>query len=124
VAEAFGGRVVHAPELVHGKASQIHHRAAGLFRDLPMPFRAGRYHSLVVDEASLPDCLSVTARTGNGLVMGIEHCHWPVFGVQFHPESFLTEWGHTLLGNFLALSVAGRRERCAEAVPQEGSVRP
>lgn len=104
IAEAFGGRVVRAPELVHGKCSQVEHQGSGVFAGLPSPFRAARYHSLAVAEP-LPADLEVTARTraGNGesVVMGIRHRQWPVEGVQFHPESVATEWGHALLGNFV-----------------------
>ena len=107
IAEVFGGAVVRAPELVHGKVSAIAHDGVGVFRGLPQPFEATRYHSLLVDEASLPPELEVTARTAPstphpGLVMGVRHRALPVEGVQFHPESILTTSGMDLLGNFLA----------------------
>ncbi|MPZ72217.1 MAG: anthranilate/aminodeoxychorismate synthase component II [Nitriliruptorales bacterium] len=102
IAEVYGGRVVRAPELVHGKTSQIHHDGRGVFDRLPQPFDATRYHSLVVDPDTVPDVLEVTARTGNGLIMGLRHRDVAVEGVQFHPESILTSAGMDLLGNFLA----------------------
>jgi anthranilate synthase component 2 len=97
----YGGRVVRAPELVHGKTSQIHHDGSGVFAGLPQPFPATRYHSLVVDRASVPDVLTVTAWTAEGLVMGLRHRSLDVEGVQFHPESILTTDGMDLLANFL-----------------------
>ena len=107
IGQAFGGRIVHAREVMHGKTSLIHHRGEGVFRDLPNPFEATRYHSLVIEPASLPECLEVTAWTGDesgGVdeIMGIRHREHAVEGVQFHPESILTEHGHRLLENFLA----------------------
>lgn len=103
IGQAYGGRVVRAPELMHGKVSAIRHGGEGLFAGLPNPVRATRYHSLVVDRASLPEELLVTAETEAGLVMGLRHREHPVHGVQFHPESILTESGKTLLENFLRL---------------------
>ncbi len=99
---AFGGVVVRAPEPVHGKVSQINHRGAGVFRGLPSPFAATRYHSLIVERATLPPELEVTAETDDGLVMGLRHRIYPIEGVQFHPESILTREGKRLLANFLA----------------------
>ena len=104
IAAALGGRVVRAPEPVHGRTSAIHHTGQRLFHGLPNPLRATRYHSLIVEERSLPDCLAVTARTADGLIMAVEHRERPVFGVQFHPESVLTQSGHRLLANFLRLA--------------------
>ncbi len=101
IGEVYGGRVVRAPELVHGKTSPIHHDGAGVFAGLPDPFDATRYHSLVVEEASFPEVLEVTARTADGLIMGLRHRELDVEGVQFHPESVLTRHGMDLLGNFL-----------------------
>ncbi|MBF0621362.1 MAG: aminodeoxychorismate/anthranilate synthase component II [Magnetococcales bacterium] len=101
IGQAFGGKVVRAPHVMHGKTSPIHHRDAGVFADLPHPLSATRYHSLVVDRDSLPVCLKVTAWTEDGLVMGLKHKTLAVEGVQFHPESILTERGHDLLKNFL-----------------------
>ena len=86
---------------MHGKVSAIHHHASGVFRNLPNPFQATRYHSLVIERASLPDCLEITAWTDDGEIMGVRHTTLPVEGVQFHPEAILTERGHALLANFL-----------------------
>ena len=101
IGEAFGGEVVHAKELMHGKVSEVHHHDTGVFRGLPNPFRATRYHSLAVRRETLPTCLEVTAWTDDGEIMGLRHRTLAVEGVQFHPESILTEHGHALLGNFL-----------------------
>jgi anthranilate synthase component 2 len=101
IGQAFGGRIVHAKQLMHGKVSQIRHKNAGVFLDLPNPLIATRYHSLVIERESLPDCLEVTAWTDDGEIMGVRHRELAVEGVQFHPESFLTERGHDLLANFL-----------------------
>ncbi|MBF0422295.1 MAG: aminodeoxychorismate/anthranilate synthase component II [Magnetococcales bacterium] len=105
--QAFGGQVIRAPSLMHGKTSLIHHRGTGVFAQLPSPFTATRYHSLIVDRAGFPECLEVTAWTEDGLIMGLRHKTLPVHGVQFHPESILTEWGHELLKNFLDSPAAG-----------------
>ena len=102
IGQAFGGRVVRAPRVMHGKTSEVLHEGLGVFRDLPSPFVATRYHSLVVEPETLPACLLVTARTDRGEIMGLEHRELPVFGVQFHPESIMTPEGKRLLGNFLA----------------------
>jgi anthranilate synthase component 2 len=101
IGQAFGGRIVRAPEPMHGKPSQIHHNGKGLFRDLENPFSAIRYHSLVVERTSLPDTLEITAETDDGVIMGLSHRELPVHGVQFHPESIDTKVGHDLLKNFL-----------------------
>lgn len=101
IGEAYGGLVIHAPELMHGKTSMIYHQGDSIFRDIPDPFEATRYHSLIVEEASLPDCLMVTARASTGEIMGFRHRRHPVIGVQFHPESILTRQGMRMLGNFL-----------------------
>jgi len=106
IGEAFGGRIVRAGRVMHGKISPIHHRGEGVFDGLPTPFNATRYHSLVIEQATLPDCLQVTAWTENDdgsveEIMGVRHKTQPVEGVQFHPESILTEHGHRLLKNFL-----------------------
>jgi len=102
IGQVFGGDVVRAPEVMHGKTSLIRHHGTGVFAGLPNPFEATRYHSLVVDRASVPDCLEITAETDDGVVMGLRHRDLPVEGVQFHPESILTVGGHDLLRNFLA----------------------
>ena len=99
----FGGRVDRASEIKHGKSSLIEHDGKGLFRGLPNPFSAIRYHSLVVMEDSLPDCLEVSARAENGLIMGLRHCQFPIEGVQFHPESIMTEVGKEILRNFIKM---------------------
>jgi para-aminobenzoate synthetase component 2 len=102
IAEAFGGTVARAPELLHGMVSQVTHDGAGLFTGIRSPFAAGRYHSLAVDDETLPAVLRVTARAERGTIMAVEHESLPIAGVQFHPESVLTEHGHRLLGNWLA----------------------
>ena len=101
IGQAFGGRVVHAKSVMHGKTSAIRHEGEGVFAGLPNPLTATRYHSLVVERASLPECLKVTAWSDDGEVMGVRHRELAVEGVQFHPESILTEAGHDLLRNFL-----------------------
>lgn len=101
IGQAFGARIVHARELMHGKTSAISHNGQGVFRSLPNPFLATRYHSLVIERESLPDCLEITAWTADGEIMGVRHRTLPVEGVQFHPESILTENGHDLLRHFL-----------------------
>jgi anthranilate synthase/aminodeoxychorismate synthase-like glutamine amidotransferase len=101
IGQAFGGRVVRNKRIVHGKASPVLHRGSGLFRGLPSPFEAGRYHSLVVERRSLPRALRITAWTKEGEIMGLAHRSLPVEGVQFHPESVLTEHGHAVLANWL-----------------------
>jgi anthranilate synthase/aminodeoxychorismate synthase-like glutamine amidotransferase len=112
--QAFGGNVVRAPRLMHGRTSPIEHDGRGLFRGLPSPFRATRYHSLIVERSSVPDQLEISAWTAEGEIMGLRHKTLPLEGVQFHPESFLTEHGHALLGNFLdLLPERGRRVRQA-----------
>jgi len=103
IGEVFGGRIVAAPRLLHGKTSQIQHNGSGVFANLPNPFTATRYHSLVVSPDSVPDCLEVTAQTSEGEIMGLRHRDFPVHGVQFHPESILTAEGKKLLANFVAL---------------------
>ena len=102
IGQAYGATVGPAGEIMHGKMSQIHHRGAGVFRGLPDPFPAIRYHSLAVHYDTVPDCLEVTAWTGNGLIMGLRHKEHPIQGVQFHPESIMTTVGHDLLRNFIA----------------------
>ena len=105
IGQAFGGKIVHAKQLMHGKTSPIHHGGQGVFRGLPNPFTATRYHSLVIERVSLPECLEITAWTDDGEIMGVRHTGLPfetrMEGVQFHPESILTEHGHAMLKNFL-----------------------
>ena len=115
IGEVYGGRIVRAPVLVHGKTSAIYHRREGVFVDLPVPFDATRYHSLVVDRESLPSVLKVTAETSDGLIMGLVHREVDVEGVQFHPESVLTGSGMQLLGNWLRRCREARAERGADA---------
>jgi anthranilate synthase component II len=101
IGQAFGGRIIHAKTLMHGKTSQVTHTGQGVFAELPSPFRATRYHSLVIERESCPDCLEITAWTDDGEIMGVRHRSLPIEGVQFHPESIMTEHGHQLLRNFL-----------------------
>jgi anthranilate synthase component II len=107
IAEALGGRIVRAPLPVHGHASEIHHDRSSLFKGLPPTFRVGRYHSLVADPLTLGESLRPTAWTTDGVVMAFEHKTFPVYGVQFHPESILTEYGYEMLVNFLRLAGIG-----------------
>ena len=107
IGAVFGGQIVRAQKVMHGKTSSIHHTGEGVFKDLPSPFTATRYHSLVVDAESLPDCLEITAWTEDNsgaqeAIMGLRHCELDIEGVQFHPESILSEHGHAMLGQFLA----------------------
>ncbi len=104
IGQAFGGNVVRADEIVHGKVGEISHQGKGLFADLPSPFKATRYHSLTVERASLPACLEITAEVDDGTIMGLSHRELPIHGVQFHPESIATEHGHAMLQNFLNLA--------------------
>ena len=104
IGQAFGGDVVRCHEIVHGKMGTMHHRGQGVFARLPSPFQATRYHSLIVDRATLPDCLEVTAWLEDGTIMGLRHRDRPIEGVQFHPESIASEHGHALLRNFLDLA--------------------
>jgi anthranilate synthase/aminodeoxychorismate synthase-like glutamine amidotransferase len=101
---AFGGKVVRAPYLMHGKTSEIHHKGTDIYKGLPDPFIATRYHSLIIERPTCPTCLEITSETGDGIIMGVKHREYPVFGVQFHPEAILTEGGKKLLKNFLSIS--------------------
>ncbi|TLM98307.1 aminodeoxychorismate/anthranilate synthase component II, partial [bacterium] len=103
IGQVFGGNVIRAENLMHGKTSEIYHDGRTVFRDIPSPFTATRYHSLIIERASLPDCLEITAETQAGEIMGVRHKEFAVEGVQFHPESILTEHGKKLLRNFLEL---------------------
>ena len=116
IGQAFGGRIVHAKQLMHGKTSQIFHHDVGVFRGLPNPFVATRYHSLVIERESLPDCLEITAWTEDGEIMGVRHKTMPIEGVQFHPESILSEQGHELLQNFLTGSSESKNNSFRKAV--------
>ena len=115
IGDAFGGKVVRAPTQVHGKLSEIRHNGSGVFRGINAPFKATRYHSLMVERMSLPHDLAVTADTDDGVIMGLAHANLPVHGVQFHPESIASEHGHLMLKNFLDIAAAwntstGRRQ--------------
>jgi len=103
IGAAFGGKVIRAQEVMHGKTSPIEHTGVGIFKDLPSPVTVIRYHSLAIERASLPDHLEVTAWTADGEIMGVRHKNFPIEGVQFHPESILSEHGHALLKNFLTI---------------------
>lgn len=104
IGQAFGGKVIRAERLMHGKTSAIHHSGTSVFEGLPNPFTATRYHSLIVEKESLPDCLEITSWTEEGEIMGLRHKEYPVEGVQFHPESIITDHGHQMLRNFLKRS--------------------
>lgn len=112
--QVYGGKVIRAPHLMHGKLSSVANTGKGVFKGLPRTFEATRYHSLIVERDSLPDCLEITAETG-GLIMGMQHKTHPVHGVQFHPESIASEHGHALLANFLELAGMAPRRRNAPA---------
>ncbi len=103
IGQVYGGQVIRAPRPMHGKTSLMHHQGQGVFRNLPAPFEANRYHSLIVERQSLPAALEITAETADGLIMGLRHRTYPVEGVQFHPESIMTPVGKDLLRNFLAM---------------------
>jgi anthranilate synthase/aminodeoxychorismate synthase-like glutamine amidotransferase len=111
IGQVFGGKVIRAPEPMHGKTSQIFHSGQGIFQHLPLPFEANRYHSLIVERDTLPDALEITAETADGLIMGLRHRAFPVAGVQFHPESIMTPVGKDLLRNFLAKTADEQREK-------------
>jgi anthranilate synthase/aminodeoxychorismate synthase-like glutamine amidotransferase len=104
IGQAFGGKIIRAPQPVHGKTANIHHANTDLFANLPDPFTATRYHSLIVDRATLPEDLEITAWLDDGMIMGVRHKSFPMFGTQFHPESIATSHGHEILANFLALA--------------------
>ena len=108
IGQAFGGKVVLCDEIVHGKMGQMHHKGKGLFKGLPSPFQATRYHSLMVERETLPDCLEITAELEDGTIMGLQHKELPIHGLQFHPESIASEHGHAMLKNFL--DIAGGRK--------------
>ncbi len=111
IGQVYGGRVLRAPDPMHGKTSMMYHQGQGVFRNLPVPFEANRYHSLIVERSTLPAELEVTAETADGLIMGLRHCTYPVEGVQFHPESIMTPTGKDLLHNFLTMHEAERSKR-------------
>ena len=111
IGQAFGGKVVRAPQVMHGKVSRIRHDGSGVFSEVPNEFVATRYHSLVVERATVPGCLTVTAQSEDGSIMGLRHRSLPVEGVQFHPEALLTEHGHKMLQNFIEGKTEGERRR-------------
>lgn len=117
IGQAFGGKVIRAPQMVHGKLSQISHDASGVFRGINGPFQATRYHSLIVERATMPAELKVNAQTADGLVMGMAHESLPLHGVQFHPESIASEHGHLMLRNFLDIASAWNTKHGRLAVP-------
>ena len=110
IGSAFGAKIIKAKCLMHGKTSKIYHNEKGLFEEIPNPFEAVRYHSLVIDESTLPEDIEITARTEDKEIMAIEHKKYPIWGVQFHPESILTGYGHQLLGNFLKLTKESKKQ--------------
>ncbi|WP_017691342.1 aminodeoxychorismate/anthranilate synthase component II [Paenibacillus sp. PAMC 26794] len=105
IGQAFGGNVIRAERMMHGKTSEMHHNGTSVFAGLPSPFTATRYHSLIVERSSLPDCLEITAETAEGEIMGLRHREYAIEGVQFHPESIITDHGHQMLRNFLSQQV-------------------
>ena len=113
IGQSYGGEVIRAPEPMHGKLSTITNTGKGVFKDLPKSFQITRYHSLIVERKTLPDCLEITAETADGIIMGMQHKSHPVHGVQFHPESIASEQGHALLANFLTLAGFKPRQRSA-----------
>lgn len=108
IGQVFGGDVIRAERLMHGKTSAIYHDGKGVFKDLPSPFTATRYHSLIVKKETLPDCLEISAQTAEGEIMGLRHKEYPIEGVQFHPESIITDHGHQMLRNFLKETAVGQ----------------
>ena len=104
IGEVFGGEIIHAPYLMHGKVSDIYHKNSDIYKDIPSPFKATRYHSLVINPDTKPDVLELTSWTEDNIIMGVAHRDLPIYGMQFHPESIITEYGHKLIDNFLKLS--------------------
>lgn len=109
IGQVYGGKVIRAPNLMHGKLSTVHHKGKGVFKDIPEEFEATRYHSLIVERKTLPSCLTITAETKDGIIMGFQHNKHPVHGVQFHPESIASQYGHQILANFLDLAGIKRK---------------
>ena len=122
IGQVYGGRIVRAPTLMHGKLSKVHHTGQGVFEGIAQDFSATRYHSLIIDRASLPAELEITATTSDGVIMGVRHKSYPVYGVQFHPESIASEHGHQLLANFLDLARVDRRTRGMETRDAVGAL--
>jgi anthranilate synthase component 2 len=122
IGQAYGGKVIRAPVPMHGKLSTIRHTGKGIFEGLPQDFEITRYHSLIVKRETLPDCLEITAETNDGLIMGLQHTSHPVHGVQFHPESIASEYGHALLANFLDLAgIAPKRSAIPPPRPKSAA---
>ena len=122
IGQAYGGKVIRAPVPMHGKLSTIRHTGKGIFEGLPQDFEITRYHSLIVKRETLPDCLEITAETDDGLIMGLQHTSHPVHGVQFHPESIASEYGHALLANFLDLAgIAPKRSAIPPPRPKSAA---
>lgn len=122
IGQAYGGKVIRAPVPMHGKLSTIRHTGKGIFKGLPQDFEITRYHSLIVERETLPDCLEITAETDDGLIMGLQHTSHPVHGVQFHPESIASEYGHALLANFLELAgITPKREAIPTPRPKSAA---
>lgn len=122
IGQAYGGKVIRAPVPMHGKLSTIRHTGKGIFEGLPQDFEITRYHSLIVKRETLPDCLEITAETDDGLIMGLQHMSHPVHGVQFHPESIASEYGHALLANFLDLAgIAPKRSAIPPPRPKSAA---
>ena len=113
IGQCYGGKVIRAPQPMHGKLSTITHTGKGVFKGLPKSFEITRYHSLIVERSSLPNCLEITAETADGIIMGLQHKSHPVHGVQFHPESIASQQGHALLANFLELADLSPKRRAA-----------
>lgn len=122
IVAALGGNVVRADRPMHGRASSVRHCGERMFQDVPSPFQVGRYHSLVAERASLPSCLRIDAETEEGTVMAVSHESWPLFGVQFHPESVLTEHGYRLLANFFRAAGLGSKQEIPNAIASEGAL--
>lgn len=121
IGQCFGGKVISAPRLMHGKTSAILHKKKSVFKGLTSPLIATRYHSLIVERDSLPDCLDITAETEDGLIMGLKHKEHPIYGVQFHPESIASEGGHQILANFLKLAGVSFDKRALAARIKAGA---
>jgi anthranilate synthase/aminodeoxychorismate synthase-like glutamine amidotransferase len=119
IGKVFGGEIIHAPYLMHGKVSEIIHNGKDLFRDIPQKFTATRYHSLIIEKNSLPNSIAVTAKTKDGIIMGIKHLKLPIYGVQFHPESILTSHGKKILWNFLSLVGIRTRPTCPTSLTNQ-----
>lgn len=121
IGQVFGGKVIKAPILMHGKTSPISHNGKGIFKGLPSPLTSTRYHSLIVEKSSLPDCLEITATSNDGLIMGLQHKEYPIYGVQFHPESIASDGGHQILANFMKLAGIKLSKKVVNSLPITGA---